>query len=483
MIEALADIWHYVVAALSLLLALVASGHAVIYKRDTRGALLWVGLIMLAPLVGPVLYFLLGVNRIRRQALQLRAGMERLASTPSIAPCSAIELTAHLPEEAAHLVPLCRTVSAVARRPLLPGNRIETLVNGDSAYPAMLQAIDQARQSVTLATYIFDRGKAGGDFIQALAGAVERGVEVRVLIDDTGARYSWPSVVRDLRNAGVRTARFLPTFAPSRFLAINLRNHRKILVADGCVGFTGGMNIRDGHLVKSRPKRPVQDLHFRIEGPAVAQLQEVFAEDWQFTTGESLNGERWFPPLAPAGPVITRGITDGPDEDIDHLRLTLLAALACARERVIVLTPYFLPDQSLISALNLASMRGVKVDIVLPGRNNLPFVHWACVAHLWQMLERGCRVWFTPPPFDHSKLMLVDGHWALIGSANWDPRSLRLNFELNLECYDRGFCAELEAIMEAKLKTARRVPLAEVNARELPVKLRDGLARLLTPFL
>jgi cardiolipin synthase len=224
-------------------------------------------------------------------------------------------------------------------------------------------------------------------------------------------------------------------------------------------------------------------LHFRIEGPVVAQLQEVFADDWFFTTGEALRGDAWFPKLSERGTIIARGIADGPDEDFEKLRWTILGALSVAQKSVRVLTPYFLPDQALISALNLAAMRGVAVDIILPSRGNLPFVQWATFAMLWQLLERGCRVWLTPPPFDHSKLMLIDSQWALLGSANWDPRSLRLNFEFNLECYDTSLVRALDALLQQKLAAARELGLADVDGRSLPIRLRDGIARLWTPFL
>ena len=160
-----------------------------------------------------------------------------------------------------------------------------------------------------------------------------------------------------------------------------------------------------------------------------------------------------------------------------------LGALACARSSVRLVTPYFLPDPGLISALNTAALRGVAVDIVLPRRSNLRLVQWASAALLWQVLEHGCRVWRTPPPFDHTKLLLVDGAWALLGSANWDPRSLRLNFEFDLECYDRGLAAALEGVVQGKLKQAQPVTLADVDGRRLPVRLRDGAARLLSPYL
>ena len=477
------DFWHYGVAALTVVLSTIASGHALLHKRESRAAVSWVGFVWLVPLVGAVLYFILGVNRIKRRAIELRGQMERFRAQPAIEPCAPASLAELLPPEAAHLAALATVVDRVAGRPLLPGNLIEPLVNGDAAYPAMLDAIASARESITLATYIFDRDEAGLAFARALGDAVRRGVQVRVLIDATGTRYSWPSILRVLRREKIPYARFLPSFLFWRLMSMNLRNHRKTLVIDGRVGFTGGMNIRIGHWLSKHPRSPVQDIHFRIEGPAVAQLQEIFADDWLFTTRESLRGPLWFPLLEARGPVLARGIADGPDDDTDPLRWAILAGLAVARHSVRIVTPYFLPDPAVISALNVAAMRGVRVDIILPSKCNLPFVLWASRAQWWQVLALGCRLWLTPPPFDHSKLMLVDGAWSLVGSANWDPRSLRLNFELNLEGYDPALAAKLETIFAQKMQAAREVTLAEVDGRSLPSKLRDGAARLLAPYL
>jgi len=249
------------------------------------------------------------------------------------------------------------------------------------------------------------------------------------------------------------------------------------------VGFTGGMNIRVGHCLQRQPPHPVQDLHFRVKGPVVTQLQEVFTDDWLFTTGEALRGDSWFPKTESAGPVLARGVPDGPDENFEKLLWTLLGALSIARHSVRILTPYFLPDPVVVSALNLASMRGVQVDIILPARSNLPFILRASRAMWSHVLQHGCRVWLTPPPFDHSKLMLVDGCWVLLGSANWDPRSLRLNFEFNVECYDVGLARRLDQLFEAKRNAAHPVTMEEVDGRSLAARLCDGAARLLTPYL
>jgi cardiolipin synthase len=386
---------------------------------------------------------------------------------------------------AEHLKHIARVINRVVVQPLTAGNKIEPLVNGDMAFPAMLAAIESAQKSISLCSYIFDNDASGKRFVAALKRAIERGVAVRVLVDAAGTRYSWPPITRLLRKAGIPFAKFLPAsiLTPWRVATINLRNHRKILVVDGLIAFTGGMNIRQGNILAESPAHPVQDLHFRVTGPVVEELQATFANDWAFTTEEILDGEQWFPELTEAGNVIARVVPDGPDADFENAQMALLAALAEAQTSVQILTPYFLPDTALVSALNLAALRGVRVDIILPAKNNLPYVHWASRALWWQVLERGCKIWLTPPPFDHSKLMIVDGHWVFIGSANWDARSLRLNFELNIECYGRDFAGEMQRFAEEKISRAREVSLAEMDGRPVPMKLLDSAARLFSPYL
>jgi cardiolipin synthase len=501
-LDKLSLFWPHLVAGFDFLAASLASVHALLHKRDSRAATLWLGLIWFLPVLGPVLYLVLGVNRIRRRAVSL--GVHKAISRPIPENLGEPE-----PEGAEHLKMLARLVGRVVAQPLMSGNRIQPLTNGDEAFPAMLAAINSAEKSISLATYIFDNDPSGKQFVDALGRAVKRGVAVRVLVDAAGARYSWPPITWKLRHASVTVARFLPSslLAPWRVATINLRNHRKILVVDGQAAFTGGVNIRHGNVLGKRwgevpdepgqpsaigrparedarpAKNAVQDLHFRVTGPVVTRLQEAFANDWTFTTGEALDDDTWFSESKECGNVIARVITDGPDADYDKLRWTLLAAVAEAQTSIQILTPYFLPDNALITALNLASLRGVRVDIILPAKNNLPFVHWASRAMWWQVLERGCRIWLTPPPFDHSKLMIVDGHWVFLGSANWDARSLRLNFELNVECYGREFAQQMEKIIENKLAGAHEVTQAEVDRRSLPGKLRDAIARLFSPYL
>jgi cardiolipin synthase len=474
----ISQFWPHLALGFHVLASLPASAHALLHKRDTRSATLWIAFIWLMPAAGSLLYLVLGINRIRRQALKL--GVRGAASRP-------IQQDLDGPEHGGtgHLKLLARVVSRVVSEPLTATNRVHPLVNGDEAFPAMLAAIESAQQSISLVTYIFDNDASGREFANALGRAAKRGVAVRVLIDAAGTRYSWPPITHCLSRLGVRAAKFLPAslLTPWRVATINLRNHRKILVVDGHTAFTGGMNIRHGNVLADYPASPVQDLHFSIQGPVVAQLQDAFANDWAFTTDEVLDGEAWFPSLKGHGTVVARVIADGPDADFEKARWTFLAALAEAQTSAQILTPYFLPDPALVTALNLAALRGVRVDILLPSKNNLPFVHWASRAMWWQLLERGCHIWLTPPPFDHSKLMVVDGHWVLLGSANWDARGLRLNFELNVECYAKDLASDLAVVIEKKLLRAHEVTLAEVDARMILGRLRDATARLFSPFL
>jgi cardiolipin synthase A/B len=477
------ELWTMIVAALAVLAPAVAAVHIVLTKRNSSAAIAWMGLVWLAPVFGVLSYLLFGINRIHRRAVAIRTEDGGGGIAEPVTPTSLQELEDALGPDDRHLVALARLGTRVAGQPLVGGNRATLLENGDEAVPAMLAAIESAERTISLCTYIFDVDPTGRRFLEALAGAVGRGVEVRVLIDAVGVRYSRPRMSQLLTERGVRMALFHPELLPWRMPYFNLRNHRKILVADGRVGFTGGMNIRHGHMVGENPDSPVRDLHARLEGPIVQSMQRTFAEDWLTTTGEKLRGEGWFPELEPAGEMIARGIPDGPDVDYEQIQTLLLGALAVAERKVRVVTPYFIPDERLVDALGVAAMRGVEVELLLPEKPNLVLVQWASQAYWPVVLDKDVRIFLTGEPFDHSKVMTVDGSWGMIGSANWDPRSLQLNFEFNVESYDGEFVEALERAVDRRAAGAREVTRAEMAGRPLPERLRDGTTRLLSPLL
>lgn len=481
---AIVESWPTVVSALHVVGATVVTAHAVLGRRDVPAVIGWVGLAWLAPVVGSLLYLLFGINRIQRASIRKRGRTLAMLGRYTGEELVNSALPSAMLDRHPSLAGLAALSSRVTGRPLSPGNAVVPLADGDLAYDTMLRAIAEATQSVTLLTYIFDDDRAGARFVAALRDAQARGVAVRVLVDAVGARYSRPSIITRLLAVQVPCATFLPTRVPWRFPYANLRNHRKILVVDGRVGFTGGMNIREGHQPSLAPASPVRCLHFRLEGPVVRDMQQVFADDWYFATGELLPDDAtWYASEEARGPVAARGVSDGPDSELGTMPTVLFGALAAARYRVSLITPYFLPDARLRTALMVAALRGVRVDIVLPSHSNIPLMDWAMVPQQAELLEAGCRVWRSPPPFDHTKLFVIDGTWSLIGSTNWDARSLRLNFEYNIECYDAGLAAQLEELTDEHLAVATPVELAALRAAPLAVRLRNGIVRLLSPYL
>jgi cardiolipin synthase len=282
-----------------------------------------------------------------------------------------------------------------------------------------------------------------------------------------------------LRRHGVATARFLSAWSTTGTRFINLRNHRKILSVDGRVAFVGGLNIRANNLLKSSSGDHTQDVHFLVEGPVINQINDVFVEDWQFAANESLELPRF--ESAVAGSVVSRVLLDGPDVNYQKLQLTMMAAINTACRNIRIVTPYFIPDGTLINALQLAVLRGVCVELLVPDKNNLKFIDWAMRANESKLLEYGITIYRSKPPFDHSKLFLVDEEWSLIGSSNWDSRSLELNFEINLECYDRAFNRELVELFDARSQQAAAV--TGKRDQQLIARLRNNFFRLFSPYL
>jgi cardiolipin synthase len=472
------DIWQDLLVGradatlpIGLVLAVGATIHILLSKREVASAVGWIGLVWFAPIFGAISYLLFGVNRVRRRARQLRP-MDDDPASPSVP---------HPPGGADGLDPLGRGIGHITARPLLPGTEVVIYHNGDAAYPPMLAAIAAARSSIGLSSYIFRDDVWGGRFIAALTDATQRGVAVRVLIDGIGGGWLSSPAYHRLHGQGVVAARFMHSLLPWRMPFLNLRNHKKVLVLDGVVAFTGGLNIADENVMATRPKTPVRDLHFRIDGPVVAQLAQAFADDWAFVTGEDLDAGIWLPQIAPRSGPPARVIDSGPDEDLEKVEFAVLQAVACARESIEVMTPYFLPDERLITALSLAAMRGVSVNLVVPQKSNHRLVDWGSRANIGPLLVDGVRIWRSPSPFHHSKVMVVDQEWCLIGSCNWDIRSFRLNFELCTEIYDRDLAAALMSYMAGA--RASELTQADLDSRSLPVRIRDAAARLMLPYL
>ena len=459
-------------AALYVLLAVTVSIDVLLKKSDVRSALGWIGAVWLAPILGSLLYYMFGINRVTRRALKLgrldEASRPFDAATPSCDPSIAL---------------LSEVSRKITESPLVAGNQLTILEGGDQAYPPMLEAIRGAKKCIALSSYIFRNDSAGQEFVEALSQAAQRGVEVRVLLDGVGTGYLYPGIYYRMRRSGVTAARFLHSWLPWRMPFLNMRNHRKLMVVDGRVAFLGGINIGAENCDRPSGKRTVQDVHFGVTGPAACIVMDAFARDWAFTTEENLDQDFWWPKLEAQGVSFARGLRSGPDADIYKIEMLLGAAINLAQKRIRIVTPYFLPDVRLQFAIQQAGLRGVQVEIVIPACSDQRVMDWAMRGHLRFFRYIRVDIIATPPPFDHTKLCTVDGEWSLIGSSNWDARSFRLNFEFDLEIIDPEFTAKLDGLIDARIASGRRLPPDMLAAEPLWKRLRNAAARLLLPYL
>lgn len=486
MIEVFMSYWPHILAVLSVFLGVPAAIHATMTKDDVRSAIGWVGIIVLSPVLGALIYGVAGINRIRRSSIGMQRSLLRERGPDQFGrfDVSGTLVSDRFGQRFASMKMLGDRVS---RHRMSAGNSVVMLEGGDAAYAAMLRAIGEAKRSILLETYIFDRDVIGLRFADALIVAVRRGVEVRVLIDAVGARYSVPSIVGYLKDAGVPVRVFNGNIIMGlRLPYANLRTHRKILVIDGAVAFTGGMNIRAGFTQESAGSARSLDTHFKLSGPVVADLLQVASEDWQFVSREMLDGPAWqvvMPTENRKASVLTRVVPTGPDRTNEANHKMLVGAFSIARKSIRIMSPYFLPDRELISALVTAAMRGVQVDIVVPSVNNLKLVDRAMTAQFDQLLKGNCRIWRSVGAFNHSKLLTVDERWSYVGSSNLDPRSLRLNFEIDIEILDAAFTNALDTRIEATRLTADPVTLAGLYAQPFLKRLINKVFWLGSPYL
>lgn len=460
-------------ALLHVALAIASIYHVLLYKRDTRAAMGWIMAALFVPYGGPVAYYIFGINRVRTRAQGIRPHF--FAVTYEVG-----QGTVVLP--AAIGKGLQTVGQRITGRKLSSGNEVEVLHDGAQAYPAMLSSIEQARERILLATYILKTDHTGMAFADALSAAAARGVEVMVLVDGVGEFYSWPRPSKMLRKRGVNVGRFLPPRILPPSIYMNLRNHRKLLVVDKEIAYAGGINISDDHVaVRDKPMK-VSDIHFGLRGPVISDLAGVFLDDWAFATGQKIERREPAAPR-PDGEARCRVIADGPDDTLDALALCIEGVVGGAQDSVDVMTPYFLPSRELVSALQSAALRGARVRVVLPGKNNLFYMQWANRNLLAELIERGVQAYYQPAPFCHSKLLCIDDEYCLIGSANLDPRSLRLNFELGVEIFSTSLSAKLRAHVENVVAISEPITSEELSSRSTPVRLRDSLVSLFSPYL
>jgi cardiolipin synthase A/B len=447
-------------------------------KKEPASTFAWIFVLLAFPALGVVLFWYLGRDRIRRPVRTrlavnrpVRSKLDDRVSGSFARPVHASLIDSAPPE----LRGVMRLALRMGRAEIRPGNAVEVLVGAPASYDALVAAIEAAKDHVHLEYYVFRGDVSGKRVIRALEAAAERGVEVRVLYDGFGSAGLGPSL-RALKKKGGKKAAFFPLDPIRKAATINLRNHRKVAVIDGLVGFCGGVNIGDQFL-------PWRDVHLRIEGPAVAQLSAVFVEDWFFATREDLVAARYVPPLEAVGGSMMQIIESGPDQTLEAIHRLYFAAIASAQKRVWVTTPYFVPDRAILVALTTAASRGVDVRLITPSHSNWGVTQHAGRSFYEELLGGGVRIFEYQDGMLHTKTIAVDGRFATVGSANLDVRSFRLNFELIAVLYDEAIVKTMEGLFEEDLAKANEVTLTQWMKRGLGPRLKESVGRLLAPLL
>jgi cardiolipin synthase len=372
-----------------------------------------------------------------------------------------------------------RAMGALLGPPLVDGNRIDTLLNGDQIFPAMLQAIGSARRTINFETYIYWSGAIGKQFADALTERARAGVKVRILLDWVGSQKMDDALLEEMRSAGVEIRKYHPLrwYTLDR---LNNRTHRKLLVVDGRVGFTGGVGIADEWNGHAQDPGHWRDTHYRIEGPVVSQVQAAFADNWMKVSGTVMHDEEFLPAQKPAGPLFAQMFKSSADGGAESMHLMYLLSIAAAMRTIDLSMAYFVPDEIAMEALEDALKRGVKVRIVMPGKHiDSSVVRRASRATWGRMLRAGAQIHEYEPTMFHCKVLVVDNAWVSVGSTNFDSRSFRLNDEANLNVLDRDFAAAQSAIFEQDLRKSRRITLEEWEARPLAEKAWEHLMGLM----
>ena len=478
----MASLWAYALAVDYVLVPLVIA--SVLRRRKEPMAMLaWILAIVFIPYAGMIFYWLMGYNRVVRRAHRRRRRIAHLIARIedwARQHASAGGTEAELPDDLRAIAGLGQRLTQM---PVTGSNEVSVYQEANATYSALEDAIRAAQRHVHLQYYIWKADETGYAFRDLLVEKAGAGVECRVLLDSVGCWRLGHAFTQPLIDAGVQVAFFLPLHPFRKRWSPTLRNHRKIAIIDGQIAFMGSQNIGDEYRGRLRRLSPWYDTHMRVTGPAALFLQRTFAEDWLFATRENLVGEAYFPKPRRQGASFVQILPTGPDQNVSPLEQIIFAAVSSAKESIRISTPYFVPSASLRMALLHACSKGVRVELVLPTRSDAAIVLWAGRSFYPELLDAGVKIREYDGGMLHSKIVTVDERWCLLGSANMDIRSFRLNFEVTAVIYDTAVARGLSASIADFFHRARPITLRDVHNRPIYQQLLEGTARLLAPLL
>lgn len=459
-------------------LGLLSAVHAARYARTSQGAIAWVFALILFPYLALFFYWILGPRKFDGYLLELESAREIYFDEMVEYRTAVIE---HEEEVKGDKQPSARLLESLNPWRATGGNELELLIDGEATFEAIFKAIDSAKDYLLIQFYIWRDDEIGREVKKRLLAKLEQGVKVYCLADTVGSMYLSSAYVNELEAAGVRFAFFGSKGFFGRY-SINFRNHRKAVIVDGHTAFVGGLNIGDEYLGRSANFGNWRDSHIRVTGPAVQVIQSSFMADYYFSTKETLPVART-PKRSESGNAVVLPLSTGPTSDLEDCSLMFMEAIASAKKRFWIASPYFVPDEPLTQALQMAALRGRDVRVILPKKPDHLLVWYASFSYIAQMLEAGVRIYHYDTGFLHQKAFLVDDDLSCVGTANLDNRSLRLNFELSILVFDREFTSEVERMFLADLENSTEFLEEDYEMLPKPMLIASAVSRLASPIL
>ncbi|NPA36659.1 MAG: cardiolipin synthase [Chlorobi bacterium] len=464
---------------------LVIIGVIMLENRNPLKTISWIIVLLTIPVLGVILYIFFGQNW-RKEKIIARKGLKNHDLFASISHSqvkklsdSNLLLNTGIYTKRNIIRLLLNNANAIVTH----GNRVNILNNGVETFTAIIAEMEKARSFIHLQYYIFDDDIIGNRIIETLKKKAEQGVEVRVIIDDVGGWQLKNSFYKKLKESGIMVERFLKVRFPMFTSKVHYRNHRKIVIVDGKVGFLGGINIADRYLYGMKNYGVWRDMHLRIEGDAVLAMQEIFLTDWYFVKQEELTDQKYFPAIPPAGEKLVQIVPSGPDSDWPAIMMGYLQSIASAMKYVYIATPYFMPNEPVLMAIKAAALGGIDVRLMIPEKSDAEFTHLCSRSYIKELLLAGVKVYFYEKGFLHSKLLVVDDLVLSIGTANMDFRSFEHNFEVNAFIYDREKASEARNIYLDDLNDCRQIYYDIWAGRSRWMKIKESFARLFSPLL
>jgi cardiolipin synthase len=479
---------HYIFAILKVLtfLNLIFALLIIFFERRNPSATwAWLMVLILIPGIGFILYLLLGQDLSRRKMFSLKTEEDRFHKKLLIQGKQISEDTMEFHDkEMIKYKDMVYMHLVNSQSIFTQDNNVEIYTDGHDKFDALLKSIEKAQHHIHIIYYIIKNDKIGNKIINALTKKASEGIEVRLLYDAMGCRRLPRHFFNKLKNAGGKVACFFPSLLPLINIRLNYRNHRKIVVVDGREAFVGGFNIGDEYLGKDKRFGYWRDTHIKIIGSAVGSLQQRFLLDWRYASQEKITFDKdYFPQVSFNGKIGIQIVSSGPDSEWEQIKNGYLKMIQSAKRNIYIQTPYFIPDESILEALKIASLSGVDVRIMIPSKPDHPFVYWASLSYIGELLKTGVRSYTYDKGFIHSKVMVVDGNISSVGTANMDVRSFKLNFEVNAFIYDNNVSKALEDIFEEDIHDCTEITKTLYAKRSLYIKFKESISRLLSPVL